>query len=127
MRIKYPISKATAEQLIDNNREGNGGYYPLGLNNLWHGGIHLYSPARPIRCIADGKVIAYRITKEDVFNSPYNRNKTYSNCFVLVEHTFVSPKEQEINFYSLYMSLFIYSRKTVRMFKMAKLSTRNIL
>ncbi|MCP4147785.1 MAG: hypothetical protein GY757_08535, partial [bacterium] len=105
MRVKYPFEKTTAKELLDNNRKGSGGFYPLGVSNLWHGGIHLYSPKKPIRCIADGKIIAYRITKQYIVDAPYNRKDSYSNCFVLVEHTFVSPKGQEIKFYSLYMHL----------------------
>lgn len=45
------------------------GFYPMGVNSLWHGGIHLdsgtgLSAHSAIGCIADGEVIAYRIDND---------------------------------------------------------------
>ncbi len=43
----------------------DGGYFPVGKNHLYHGGIHLREiggkgKELPLRAIADGEVIAYR-------------------------------------------------------------------
>nr|NYU06945.1 hypothetical protein [Pseudomonas sp. SbOxS1] len=43
------------------------GYYPLGRNGLWHGGVHFDSGTASsldqssVHCLADGEVVAYRI------------------------------------------------------------------
>lgn len=33
MKFVYPIDKKSAEELYKLNREGFGGYFPIGLNN----------------------------------------------------------------------------------------------
>ncbi|WP_205896193.1 hypothetical protein [Pseudomonas umsongensis] len=47
------------------------GYYPLGVNGLWHGGVHFDSGTAAglkqqssVHCLADGEVVAYRIDRE---------------------------------------------------------------
>lgn len=65
--------------------EGNGGYFPIGRNRLWHGGIHLPSgtSARPVYAMANGRIVAARITSEEqVCEEPL----PYSQCFVLIRH-----------------------------------------
>nr|WP_228482200.1 peptidoglycan DD-metalloendopeptidase family protein [Lysobacter sp. H21R4] len=109
------------------------GFYPIGANGQWHGGIHFGSQTGAtlaqdagIRCIADGEVIAYRVDS----NHPtvaYDScgPATYSTGFVLVRHRLQLPpapkksgaaavngtdntqKEEEpsLLLYSLYMHL----------------------
>lgn len=77
------------------------GFYPLGVNGLWHGGVHFGSGTggslkqdAGVRCIADGEVVAYRINKtypEVVYPSNTGRRAVYSSGFVLVKHTLVLP------------------------------------
>jgi hypothetical protein len=63
MRFVYPIENKTAEELYTLNREGFGGYFPIGLNNSYHGGIHVDGD-HPVVAIADGTVIAYRYRRK---------------------------------------------------------------
>lgn len=51
--------------LYSDNENGYGGYFPLGINNIWHSGIHINSkkeifPFRP------GELVAYNICEEYV-------------------------------------------------------------
>jgi predicted chitinase len=74
------------------------GFFPLGLNGQYHGGIHfdngsgaLLEQDKGILSIADGEVIAYRV------NSDYPRAKfakgdaIYSTGFVLIRHRLQLP------------------------------------
>lgn len=85
------------------------GFYLFGLNNFWHGGIHLNSRSfpqhkdqTPLRCIADGEVIAYRVN-EQYFRQPLlnDAGTTESGqlCtsldFCLVRHDYLSPKRKD--------------------------------
>ena len=98
------------------------GYYPLGRNGLWHGGVHFDSGTAAglkqqsqVHCMADGEVVAYRI-------DPYSPKTTYfvneevekpfSRNFVLVRHCLQPPKLEgstdkppSLIFYSLYLHL----------------------
>ncbi|MFK4076408.1 hypothetical protein ACI2KX_22045 [Ectopseudomonas khazarica] len=83
------------------------GYYPLGANGLWHGGVHFDSGTgamldqSEIRCIADGEVIAYRIDQQypmtpyGAVNQPGSGpapvGAKYSTGFVLVKHRLELP------------------------------------
>ncbi|WP_223456816.1 hypothetical protein, partial [Pseudomonas sp. GL-RE-19] len=98
------------------------GYYPLGRNGLWHGGVHFDSgTAGPldqssVHCLADGEVVAYRIDTHSP-TTPYIVNKQsvekpFSRNFVLVRHRLQPPKIEgspdtppSLTFYSLYMHL----------------------
>ena len=98
------------------------GYYPLGRNGLWHGGVHFDSGTAgtldqsSVHCLADGEVVAYRIdelspttpyfTEERCVPKPFSRN------FVLVRHRLEAPRIEgstdappSLIFYSLYMHL----------------------
>lgn len=79
------------------------GFYPIGRLNNWHGGIHIESSS-VVRAIADGRIIAYRLTKDYLHEKDNEKNK-YSNCFMLLQHNFETPKKQKLRFYSLYMHL----------------------
>ena len=76
------------------------GFYPIGYNGQWHGGIHFGAQTGQhlaqdggVRCIADGEVIAWKIDEE------YPRVEyascgaaTYSTGFVLVRHRLQLPR-----------------------------------
>ena len=96
---KYPFYLKGASNLT--------GYYPIGRMNTWHGGIH-YEGDNPIKAIADGKIIAYRVSKEYHIETIDNKTSEYSNGFVLIEHNYKSPNGLELNFYSLYNHLACY-------------------
>lgn len=51
------------KNLYTNNENGYGGYFPIGINNIWHSGIHINNieniyPFRP------GNLVAYNICEE---------------------------------------------------------------
>ncbi|WP_248807352.1 pesticin C-terminus-like muramidase [Pseudomonas sp. MWU13-2100] len=77
--------------------KANDGYYPLGSNGLWHGGVHfdeatgLVLPHSEVRCIADGQVIAYRIDEAYPVSAYSDRNAIASTGFVLVKHQLEVP------------------------------------
>ena len=76
------------------------GYYPIGYNGQWHGGIHFGAQTgtqldqdNGIRCIADGEVIAWKID-DDFPTVSYDTcgTATYSTGFVLVRHRLELPQ-----------------------------------
>ncbi|WP_158978760.1 L,D-transpeptidase [Cellulophaga sp. L1A9] len=104
MNIEYPYNiKSLTDSLKSSNRFG---IYPIGKFNAWHGGIHIEGDSH-VKCIADGRVIAYRIpTKyfyEDIGKG--KDNPKYSNGFVLMQHYYKSEEGLEFTFYSLYNHL----------------------
>lgn len=98
------------------------GYYPLGRNGLWHGGVHFDRGTAgsleqsSVHCLADGEVVAYRIDTDSP-KTPYFANKQTvekpdSNNFALVRHHLQPPKIEgstdippSLTFYSFYMHL----------------------
>jgi hypothetical protein len=98
------------------------GYYPLGRNGLWHGGVHFDAGTAgeldqsSVHCLADGEVVAYRIDQHAPTTAyQFNKlvvNKPFSRNFVLVRHLLQPPKIKgspdtppSLILYSLYMHL----------------------
>ncbi len=97
------------------------GYYPLGRNGLWHGGVHFDSGTAgtldqsSVHCLADGEVVAYRIDTQSPTTGYFVKEtveKPFSRNFVLVRHRLQPPKIEgstdippSLTFYSLYMHL----------------------
>ncbi|RFQ35435.1 hypothetical protein D0N87_09495, partial [Pseudomonas sp. ATCC 13867] len=132
INFEYPIRQSngqkfnTPEQLYALLEKESSGHYLLGSHGFWHGGIHFSEASapqcvrlQPVRCIADGEVVAYRLNK-DYLQSSYTgsaqcTNLRYSSSFCLVRHTYNSPpnpakdsnkdKQNSLAFYSLYMHL----------------------
>lgn len=110
---------------LTNLANAMGGYYPLGRNGFWHGGVHFDAGTAGIvgidqthvRCIADGEVVAYRIDSQYPLSTLYKPDNTsiqapFATGFVLVRHSLQAPKIEgsdaappELTFYSLYMHL----------------------
>ncbi|MEX5575415.1 calcium-binding protein [Pseudomonas lijiangensis] len=135
MNFHYPFRKADGKQFTDAEEiykalEGEtSGHYLLGNNRFWHGGIHISDKSapqcvlnEPVRCMADGEVVAYRLN-QDYLESTFGDNEKklkYSNSFCLVRHEYKSApnpeegpnkgKQNKLNFYSLYMHLLPYAR-----------------
>ncbi len=125
MRIVYPLKDGdrslTANDLYTLNQDGKGGWYPVGSNQFWHAGIHLDGENKKVCAIADGTIVAYRITKkylpmdEDkskytiiVDGEPIKRKislEPLSNCFILMKHQYETPNKHQMIFYSLYNHL----------------------
>ncbi|CAM2170517.1 Calcium-binding protein [Burkholderia latens] len=75
------------------------GFYPLGANGMWHGGIHFdqntaaqLKQGDGIRVIADGEVVAYRLdSRYPEQDYQDDRHALYSTGFVLVRHRLQLP------------------------------------
>ena len=91
----------TAESYYDALAKAKDGFYPMGANGLWHGGIHFDDGTAAsldqsaIHCIADGEVIAYRIDQRYP-TTQYGEGPTvvhlpFSSGFVLVKHRLELP------------------------------------
>jgi predicted chitinase len=135
INFQYPFRKAdgkqfaNAEEIYNALENETSGHYLLGGNQFWHGGIHISDRSaphckvdEPIRCIADGEVVSYRINEdylESTFGNDEKRLK-YSTSFCLVRHEYKSEanpeegpnkgKQNTLTFYSLYMHLLPYKR-----------------
>ncbi|MWV10838.1 hypothetical protein F3I62_01920 [Pseudomonas sp. R-28-1W-6] len=137
LNFEYPIRNASgqqyseAEELFALLEKESSGRYLLGNHGFWHGGIHFSEASapqcvrqHPVRCIADGEVVAYRLNN-DYLESTYTgsaqcTNLRYSSSFCLIRHEYYSPpnpakdankdKQNSLVFYSLYMHLLPYSR-----------------
>ncbi|MGF6575061.1 putative chitinase [Paraburkholderia sp. GAS333] len=76
------------------------GFYPLGANGLWHGGIHFgtqtagkFQQDGGAKCIADGEVVAFRLDgKLQEVAYPDGVKAGYSKGFTLVRHRLVLPR-----------------------------------
>ncbi|WP_431823258.1 hypothetical protein [Burkholderia sp. F1] len=102
-------------------REPSGSYL-VSSKGMWHGGIHITEAGAGqsldldagVRCIADGKIVAYRIDRTypvseiSTVTSEASVPAPYSTGFVLIRHTMEFPKETTLTFYSLYMHLMSY-------------------
>jgi muramidase (phage lysozyme) len=137
MTFQYPIRKADGSQYensdeiysaLDKEVSGN---YLLGGHSFWHGGIHISelsapqcTDVQPVRCIADGVVVAYRLN-EDYVKSVFEQNGagtelSYSSSFCLVRHDYKFPgksgekgsvaSEDVMTFFSLYMHLLPFAK-----------------
>ena len=99
------------------------GYYPLGRNGMWHGGVHFDSGTTgsdalsQVHCLADGEVVAYRVPEHTPLSTFYPEaggtlEAPFASGFVLVRHHLQAPKidgsceePPGLTFYSLYMHL----------------------
>ncbi len=68
MKICFPFNQSP-QQLHTNAQSKPGGYYPVGANNFWHGGIHLFG-TDAITAIADGEIVAFRMNEKYRLDAP---------------------------------------------------------
>lgn len=86
---------APSQAFFSNIEKGPGGYYPLGVSRLPHGGVHLHLvAASAVHAIADGEVIGFRAGEAE------DAKKFGSRNFVLLRHKFGAKQ-----YYSLYYHL----------------------
>jgi murein DD-endopeptidase MepM/ murein hydrolase activator NlpD len=92
------VDGATVKAMYEHTeRETEGGYFPIGANTVWHGGLHLFANegSDVIACMP-GKIVAARLGEtEELAKGP----RGHSN-FILLQHT-VKGKPC----FSLYMHL----------------------
>lgn len=130
LNFQFPIRKSgsgrykDADEVFSALQGETSGNYLLGSHKFWHGGIHISNSSapqcisdEPVRCMADGVVVAYRLNK-DYEKSTFEGESgsevlKYSTSFCLVRHDYKSPSNSQatpntnntLTFYSLYMHL----------------------
>ncbi|MGF6410499.1 hypothetical protein [Paraburkholderia sp. MM5482-R1] len=99
-------------ELIDQFEIGHHGVWPVTFDRRSHCGIHLNpgEQTEPVRAIADGDVVAYRVCKNGISdgttNSTTGQPELNSNAgFVLLRHKTNTGDGRTITYYSLYMHL----------------------
>lgn len=94
-------AKEEAERYFRRIEEGDGGFYPVGVNQAWHTGVHLVTPAKdkdgkraPVYAPADGTIVVAR-------NIPSKRfEKMGSPNFILIKHE-LKVREAKKTFFSV--------------------------
>lgn len=128
---------SSAEELLSTLGGESSGLYLVGSQGMWHGGIHitdatipwcalstdseaeneycreLYKGEQFIRCMADGEIVAWRVSKDyDSAAIEWCGEKLFfSTTFVLVKH-YIQPGDMEesgLTFFTLYMNLAPYA------------------
>ena len=113
----YARSPSNAAGYYSNNESLGHGTYPIGVGRFWHGGVHLTVPStEPVRAIADGKIIAWRLnaTLPEYVPPDDPMKYPFSTGFVLIKHVLENNhlsapagahNSKQWTFYSLYMHL----------------------
>lgn len=133
MIISYPFlpvrgagtSDADYEQGILDLEMLNAGVYPSSQEREWHGGIHIQAPTtiEPVRAIADGTLVAYRLNSELTKERPDDTDGSIDNSFVLIRHETetdslagnnAAETPVKVVFYSLYMHLMNTKKMTAQ-------------
>lgn len=129
MNIRYPVRKADGrdyknyDELLTDICKNAHGWWLLGVNRYWHGGIHIgtsSSPASvlnqetpeksvPLQFMMDGEVVAWRVNRDYAAIECYQeRPLRQSGTFVLVKSVY-KPDEQDesswLTLYQLYMHI----------------------
>ncbi|WP_203141920.1 N-acetylmuramidase family protein [Marinobacter mangrovi] len=119
--MRLPIVKQdgtefeNAEELSKLIQDAGDDLYLL-TTQTWHGGIHISEDSAPwakdtypVRCIADGEVVAYRMMEDYLTSEFKGETLNYSNSFCLVRHHYEQEddkgQKQGFTYYSLYMHL----------------------
>jgi hypothetical protein len=108
-RVVYYNPEAI-RQYYQNNEEANSGFYPLGVNNMWHGGMHFnFSNPKQLFACANGELVAFRLKPDD---PDQQDDRKASANFMLLKHDVYYKKgegdkldytQEPAIFYSLYM------------------------
>lgn len=129
MNIRYPVRKADGrgyknyDELLTDIHKNAHGWWLLGVNRYWHGGIHIgtsSSPASvldpdspeksvPLQFMMDGEVVAWRVNRDYANIECYQeRPLRQSGTFVLVRSVYKPDKQDEsswLTLYQLYMHI----------------------
>jgi predicted chitinase len=97
---------------VDQFEIGHHGVWPVTFDRRFHCGLHLDpgEQAEPVRAIADGEVVAYRVCRNAISDGTTNpaigQPELNSNAgFVLLRHKTDTGDGRTITYYSLYMHL----------------------
>lgn len=129
MNIRYPVRKADGrdyknyDELLTDIRKNTHGWWLLGVNRYWHGGVHVgtsSSPASvlnqetpeksvPLQFMMDGEVVAWRVNRDYAAIECYQeRPLRQSGTFVLVKSVYKPDGQDEsswLTLYQLYMHI----------------------
>jgi hypothetical protein len=108
LKWSYPFTTGDGKDAVDAHSffealsNAGDGFFPLGANGIWHGGIHFDAATGKIlkqedgvRAIADGEVVAYRLDSQyPVLKYQDGNSCMYSTGFVLVRHKLALPPAQ---------------------------------
>lgn len=93
-----PTDVDDSQVYFDALSRASDGFYPIGANGQWHGGIHfdaqtkqVLSQDNGVRCIGDGEVIAYQVDSAYATTDYSTGKAKYSRGFVLVRHRLELP------------------------------------
>ena len=108
-----PCKPADLEALARNNEGGANGFYPIGLYQTWHNGIHLWAgEGDPVHALCDGRIVAACVGRKTEAHETFG-----CRGFVLVRHTLTTvekPAEADrlkrgkltnVTFFALYQHL----------------------
>jgi predicted chitinase len=96
---------------VEKFEPGYHGVFPVTFDRRWHCGIHLIPDTidEPVRAIADGEVVAYRVSQKPVTDGHVDENGqevlNTNTGFMLLRHVTETGEGRTIRFYSLYMNL----------------------
>lgn len=129
MNICYPVRKADGreyknyDELLADMRKNAHGWWLIGVNHYWHGGIHIgesSSPASvlsqeapensvPLQFMMDGEVVAWRVNRDYAKTDCYwQQSLRQSGTFVLVRSVYRPDQHDEssgLTLYQLYMHM----------------------
>lgn len=130
MGIKSFINIDKLEEYYQSCETEDGGIFPIGINKIWHGGIHMrVEKENPfVYAASSGTIVAARVSS----NSDAEKSEDYgSQRFVLIKHAVYAETEDDPNvdggkrirysldgsvkpkyFYSLYMHLAPFEGKS---------------
>src|SRR5574344_2032082 len=112
MKFALPILTADGREFADAKAldallaTEKSGHYLLGNYKKWHGGMHISDECAPwcrdkypVRAMADGKVVAFRMMEEYLSSEFQGQSLRYSNCFCLIEHQYceINPESEAKN------------------------------
>lgn len=86
---KTALTRSTADDIhADIDASPSGGYFPLGINNSWHGGLHLTAPqGSPLVAPFDATIVAARLDHDP---DRALHHEGHSN-FILLRHQLSEP------------------------------------
>ena len=118
MKFVYPTPSIDIDDTNDQTKMtiGDYGNFPLTNFNTWHGGVHIPGSEAPLQAIANGRIIAFKMTEnyetqvhdfwaldsEDEAFRQQKYRRLYAKAFILVQHDYQSPIGQKLRYYSFY-------------------------
>nr|DAR47811.1 MAG TPA: butirosin biosynthesis protein [Bacteriophage sp.] len=110
MKVSYPTDDVINIDHPFGNSLQNG-FFPIGFYHCWHGGVHIEGKGKAIKAIADGKIIAFRYSKNEIeVGTKDGKPISLYNNFVLMRHDYKSGSHT-LTLYSLYYHLFFGEEK----------------